>query len=90
MIACDCFPCYKHDNIKLVNFVINDLVKSKSAVLTAKTEVKISYRKIPKISPGAYIFQRPFLRGLFLEGLIFGGAHLRRELCVSNSIGLAL
>ena len=28
------------------------------------------YRKIPKISPGAYIFQRPFLRGLFLEGLI--------------------
>lgn len=30
------------------------------------------YRKIPKISPGAYIFQRPFLRGLFLEGLIYG------------------
>ena len=30
------------------------------------------YRKIPKISPGAYIFQRPFLRVLFLEGLIFG------------------
>jgi len=33
---------------------------------------KIKYRKIPKISPRAYIFQRPFLRGLFLEGLIFG------------------
>ena len=31
------------------------------------------YRKIPKISPGAYIFQRPFLRGLYLEGLIYGG-----------------
>ena len=31
------------------------------------------YRKIPKISPGAYIFQRSFLRGLFLEGLIYGG-----------------
>ena len=30
------------------------------------------YRKIPKISPGAYISQRPFSRGLFLEGLIFG------------------
>ena len=34
--------------------------------------------KIPKISPEAYIFQRPFLRGLFLEGLyseglIYGG-----------------
>ena len=48
------------------------------------------YRKIPKISPGAYIFQRPFLRGLFLEGLIFGGAYLWREICVSKSIGLAL
>ena len=31
------------------------------------------YRKIPKISPGAYIFQRPFLRGLFLEELIYRG-----------------
>ena len=49
-----------------------------------------AYRKIPKISPGAYIFQRPFLRGLFLEGLIFGGAYLWREVCVSKSIGLAL
>ena len=49
-----------------------------------------NYRKIPKISPGAYIFQRPFLRGLFLEGLIFEGAYLRREICVSKSIGLAL
>ena len=53
------------------------------------------YRKIPKISPRAYIFQRPFLRGLFLEGLIFGGAYLCRglswrEICVSKSIGLAL
>ena len=53
----------------------------------SETEI---YRKIPKISPGAYIFQRPFLRGLFLEGLIFGGAYLRREICVSKSIGLAL
>ena len=32
-----------------------------------------SYSKIPKIGPEAYIFQRHFLRGLFLEGLIFGG-----------------
>ena len=47
------------------------------------------YRKIPKISPGAHIFQRPFLRGLFLEGPIFGGAYVRREICVSKSIGLA-
>ena len=48
-----------------------------------------TYRKIPKISPGAYIFQRPFLRGLFLEGPIFGGAYVRREICVSKLIGLA-
>ena len=51
---------------------------------------KITYRKIPKISPGAYIFQTPFLRGLFFEGLIFGGAYIWREICVLKSIGLAL
>ena len=50
---------------------------------------KPHYRKIPKIGPGAYIFQRPFLRGLFLEEPIFGGAYVRREICVSKSIGLA-
>ena len=50
----------------------------------------MKYRTIPKISPGAYIFQRPFLRGLFLEGLIFGGANNRREVCVSKSARLIL
>ena len=34
--------------------------------------VLLSYHKITKISHSAYIFQRPFLRGLFLEELIFG------------------
>ena len=69
--------------------------------LTAINELKIIifalnylrvllYRRIPKINPGAYIFQRPFLRSLFLEGLIFGGAYLRREICISKSIELAL
>ena len=38
------------------------------------------YRKIPIISPGAYIFQRPLLRGLYLEGLKFGGTYVRREI----------
>ena len=33
----------------------------------------LKYRNIPKISPGAHIFQRPFLKGLFFEGLIYGG-----------------
>ena len=28
--------------------------------------------------------------GLFLKGLIHGGVYLRREICVSKSIGLAL
>ena len=31
------------------------------------------YRTIPKISLGAYIFQRPILRGLYSEGLMYGG-----------------
>ena len=58
------------------------------ALLTNGTP--FTYRKIiPKISPGAYIFRRPFLRGLFLEGLKFGGAYVQREICVSKSIGLA-
>ena len=48
------------------------------------------YRKIPKISPGAYIFEGPFLRGLFLEGLVFGGTYLPREICISKSIGLVI
>ena len=30
-------------------------------------------RKISKISYGAYIFQRLFLRGLYSDGLIYGG-----------------
>ena len=38
-----------------------------------KRVIEQKYRKIPKISSVAYIFQRPFLRGLFLEGLINGG-----------------
>ena len=47
-------------------------------------ELTIEYRKIPEISPGAYMI---FFKALF-EGLIFGGPYLRREICVSKSIGL--
>ena len=52
----------------------------------------MEYHKIPKISPGAYIFQRPFLRGLFLEGLIFNpmGLSTEENLCFKIKIGLAL
>ena len=42
---------------------------------------KQNYHEIPKISPGAYS------KALF-EGLIFGGAYLWKEICVSKSIGL--
>ena len=57
--------------------------------LPSYLSLNVTYRKIPKISPGSYTFQRPFLRGLFLDGLIFVGAYVRREVCVSKSIGLA-
>ena len=46
-----------------------------SVVHTANIE---TYRKIPKISPGAYIFQRPL-------GLIFGGAYIRRGLSTERN-----
>ena len=41
------------------------------------------YRKNSKNKPRAYIFQTPFLRGLFLEGLIYGG-----KICVLKLIEL--
>ena len=66
------------------------LVTDVSKTLEVRLVFSYGYRKIPKISPGASIFQRPFLRGLFLERPIFGRAYLRREICVSKSIGLAL
>ena len=50
--------------------------------------------KILKISPRAYIFQRPFLRGLYLEGrfnrgffaLPVWGAHIWRGLYMEGLI----
>ena len=53
-------------------------------------ESEVILQKTGTNEPQGYIFQRPLLRGLFLEGHIFGGAYLRREICVSKSIGLAL
>ena len=48
--------------------------------LTYNNEVKLRYRKIPKISPGAYIFQRPF----------FGGAYIRRGLSTKGNLRFEL
>ena len=41
----------------------------------------ITYRKIPKISPGAYIFSKTLF-----EGLIFGGAYFRRGLSTDGKL----
>ena len=43
------------------------------------------YRKIPKISPGVYIFQRPFLRAYIWRGLSTAG-NLRFKIDRANLI----
>ena len=70
--------------LKIVGIVKSYFIKNVWKTILFK------YRKIPKVSLRAYIFQRPFLGGLLLEGLTFGRAYLQREICVSKSIGLAL
>ena len=50
------------------------------AMLTINYDLWHGYRKIPKISPGAYIFQRPF----------FGGAYIRRGLCTEGNLRLKI
>ena len=50
-----------------------DIVDRIQLIIGKKLFFLVVYSKIPKIRPGAYIFQRPFLRGLFLEGLIYTG-----------------
>ena len=47
---------------KLINFLYGVLV----VIVIVIVVVFFEYSKIPKISPGAYIFQRLFLRGLVL------------------------
>ena len=80
-----------HKNIAVSGQFYVRLLLYSAFTQTQNTRVQLwrKYFKIPKISPGAYIFQRPFLGGLFLEGPIFGGAYVGREICVSKSIGLA-
>ena len=56
--------------------------------LTKKArQALLRYRKILKISPGAYIFQRSFLRGLVLEGLIYGGKFAFQNRLASLIVG---
>ena len=65
------------------NYLYFSMSRSAYGYLPKPTQIK--YGKIPKISPGAYIFKGPFLRGLFLEGLIYGG-----KFVFQNQLGLYL
>ena len=47
---------------------------------------KWTCRKIPIMSAGAYIFQRPFLRGLFWGG----GAYIQRGLSTEGNLGFKI
>ena len=58
----------------MIAFVVYNNVGSDPYMRRARIiDVSETDRKIPKIRPGACIFHWPLLRGLFLEGLIFGG-----------------
>ena len=45
--------------------------------------------KIPKISPGGYIFQRTFLRGLYSEGAYIRRGLYSEGLIIGEKIGWA-
>ena len=47
--------------------------------------LQLTYRKIPKKKPQGLYFSKAFLRGLSFEGLVFRGAYIQREICVSKS-----
>ena len=69
--------------------IIRTAAKSQ-AKINIIIDVWVKYHKILQISPGDYIFQRPFLRGLFLEGLIFGGAYIQRGLSTEGNLRLKI
>ena len=70
----------------LNSWLIKGTIVLDGALLGVNAVAHLDYHKIPKISPRAYICQRPFLRGLFLEGLIFGGAYLQRGLSTEGNL----
>ena len=65
-----CWPCFERDLFNFWNKQATDIFN-----------LQIKYHKIPKISPGAYIFQRPLL-----EGLIFRGAYIWRGLSTEGNL----
>lgn len=46
--------------------------------------LSVTDRKIPKISPEAYVFERLSLWGLFMQGLTFGGTNIWWEIYVTK------
>ena len=66
--------CFLYYNPRLELFCWNtSSTQLKVDIVFCTTIPDHNYRKILKISQGAYIFQRPFLRGLVLEGLMYWG-----------------
>ena len=58
---------------------LHDALRETFLKVTKITDFK--YRKIPKISSGAYSFQRPYLKGLF-----FKGAYIQRGLSTEENL----
>ena len=61
--------------VNVVNVVVRGKCRKKITETDQNGTIFLT-TQIPSDSenkPGAYIFQRPFLRGLFLEGLMYGG-----------------
>ena len=59
--------------IKLEKVMINRIHSNTFEGGLYPKELTIEYRKISKISPGAYIFLKAFLRGLYSGVLIYEG-----------------
>ena len=65
---------YRSKNVQVKFFlprlILNFLCLLVLIFFNIKARRQRKYRKFPKINPGAYIFQRPFLRGLSTEGIL--------------------
>ena len=70
----------QHHALPLGEGVLNKVLY-REALPRGPAPYPMKYHKISKISPGAYIFQKPFLRGL-----IFGGAYIRKGLCTEGNL----
>ena len=59
---------YGHESCCICRILFISIEQQADVGFSRKSILFAHYRKIPKISPGAYIFQRPFLRGLSTDG----------------------